>query len=201
MKESHRIIMSDHTIVLGWSDKTLFLLRERLAAAENLHGGLHRQSVIVLADRDELDMWCDIRDYCPADFLLNHNIRVEKGRPSNPNDLGRVSIGAARDVGVLGASGSPHESDIEVMQIMVALGCLQEEVKGSLVAEVRCFETCPKIKALLGNNACGVPARAAVNNVLCLMATQPGLGSCLSSLCSFAAGVEFYSVKKHDAWG
>jgi hypothetical protein len=197
MKERSRIVLNGHTVVLGWTDKTLFLLKERLDAAENM--GLRRQDIVVLAERDEVEMMSDVTDYL-SHKLRRHEVRCRRGTPYNPNDLLRVSIASASDVIVLGASGSPHESDIEVMQILVAMGSMNEPVHGRIIAEVRCSESAPKVQTLLPNT-CGIPARSAVSHLLCHMATNPAIGICFTSLCSFASGTEFYAVPVKDEFG
>lgn len=106
-----RTVLNDHVVVLGWTDKTLFLLGE---LAQMLTDGKARGGRIVVLGhiedddfREELDIayprrrrrWPRVRFY------------YRQGKPHEVDDLERVSIFAARHVIVLGTSRKPREAD------------------------------------------------------------------------------------------
>lgn len=190
--ERFKIVMTDHVLVLGWTDKTLFLLEEILKEAENR--GSKRQKVVVLADRGELEMKGQVKAHL-GDSLAGHTVKFHRGCIYNPKDLLRVSVASARDIILLGRGGPADEADLEAVRVMVALAALPVLLNGRVLAEVRCANTAPVLEALLPSVAEGIHARSAVNRMLCYMATQPAVGDCLACLSSFSDGDELYLVR------
>ena len=55
-----RVWYGQHVLVLGWSEKTLYLLQELFEA---LHTSGQQKSVVVMADRDQAEMHQEIQHY------------------------------------------------------------------------------------------------------------------------------------------
>eukprot|EP00929_Paragymnodinium_shiwhaense_P078136 TRINITY_DN4043_c1_g2_i1.p1 TRINITY_DN4043_c1_g2~~TRINITY_DN4043_c1_g2_i1.p1 ORF type:complete len:786 (-),score=199.19 TRINITY_DN4043_c1_g2_i1:57-2414(-) len=189
------IVANGHVLLLGWTEKTLFLLREitaRGAASQT------RFSVVILADREELQMQEEISRYFPemkGNKLAGTKILVRQGSPCELDDLVRVSAASAKEIVILGKPGKPRDSDLAVMRIVVALAALPHPPCGTITAEVRVSETAPVIDVIY-NRAEGVIAREAVNRILCLMAIDPLVGEAYRTLSSFVTGEELYCIRK-----
>ena len=55
-----RVWYGEHVLVLGWSEKTLYLLNELFEA---IHSSGKRYPVVVMADRDQAEMHQEIHQY------------------------------------------------------------------------------------------------------------------------------------------
>jgi len=90
-----------------------------------------------------------------------------------------------------------RDSDVQVIQTIVALAALEQEPSGNIIAEVHVSETPPVIDAIL-LRAEGILARDAVNRVMCLKALNPIIGEVFESLVSFVSGEELYCRKPEE---
>ena len=119
-----RIHARQHTVVLGWTDKTLFLLGE---LAQMLTDGREGGGVlVVLGDEEEIEMKEDLASTYPDWQRRWPRVRLRfwRGKPFEVDDLERVSIGLARHVIVLGGSRDPRIADSKVVAALCALQCL-----------------------------------------------------------------------------
>lgn len=205
LKSRSRIVMTGHIVILGWTDKTVYLLKEMFLEAENR--GTGQQRIVILCMQDEHEMRQEIADHLPKH---NHVVVCRKGCPYDANELLRVSIGSASDVIVLGQACSPRESDLEVVRVILGLAALPEPaLSGRVIAEVKCADMAPVVEALLtkspdscvGPVAEAIHARSTVHRMLCLMAVKPVVGDALAGLSSFEYGEELYCVEAPDLWG
>lgn len=147
----HRVVLTGHTLVLGWTSKTLFLLSELIN--DCMAEGVARD-IVVMAERDEMDMLKEVR----AHFLhvlsdrrvrmYVRRIRARCGCPHYADDLDRVSAGSAAEIVVLGGN-IAHSSDLQVVRTTVALAALPLEPSGRIVAEVQRAESAYVLSGLL----------------------------------------------------
>ena len=95
-KGRSRVIESGHTVILGWSEEILVLIKELVAANENLPDAC----IAVLADEDKVKMEVRIRE------AIGHHqqtrIVCRSGNPMAMLDLEIVSLNTARSIVVLG---------------------------------------------------------------------------------------------------
>ncbi|MCS5733646.1 CASTOR/POLLUX-related putative ion channel [Herbiconiux daphne] len=113
-KGRSRVLESDHTLILGWSPKVFSLIGE-LALANESRG---RSAIVVLADRDKVEMEDAIR----AEVGPTGRTRVicRTGDPMNLHDLELVSPHDARSI-VLLASDGDDDPDSTVIKTALAL--------------------------------------------------------------------------------
>lgn len=90
------VVETNHTIILGWGAKVFTLLRELAEANRNKRGA----SVVILADRDKVDMDTEI-----AVAMRGERLRVitRRGSTMSTDDLRLVSLQTSKAVIVLGA--------------------------------------------------------------------------------------------------
>eukprot|EP00928_Gymnodinium_smaydae_P031075 TRINITY_DN22931_c0_g2_i1.p1 TRINITY_DN22931_c0_g2~~TRINITY_DN22931_c0_g2_i1.p1 ORF type:complete len:1000 (-),score=202.59 TRINITY_DN22931_c0_g2_i1:140-3139(-) len=163
-----RVALSGHILVLGWTDRTLFLLIELLEHARG-----RRVKIVILAMRDEHEMVQDIRSYFSSSAKLLRQIRnviVIQGCPFDVDDLERVSASSAKEIVALSRK-SPR-SDLEMVRMMVALAALPKEVTGKVTVEVWDSDAEPVIEVILSRTDV-VSSRDHVRSILCTMANKP----------------------------
>jgi len=196
-ERGNRYIANGHTLVLGWTEKTPFIVEELL------HSGLNRNirsPILVVADQNEDDMRQGIdlaltgkrQSRCLSfDCFKHRRIDVRCGCPQECDDLLRASAQSAEEIIIFGMHGKSDDSDLEVVQTIIALASLSHEPNGNIIASVKNTETVPVVDAIL-ERAEGLVALQAVHQVLCLKALQPIVGDCFEMLSSFVRGQEIY---------
>ena len=118
-KADHRIVESDHIVVINWSEMIIPVLRQILAG--RLHGQGHSK-VVVLAEED-LDM---MRDLIRTELgSIAKRVSVRAGNPSSLRHLQKVSVGSAKHILVLspGANASTQHGSLKSMLTTQVLAC------------------------------------------------------------------------------
>jgi len=113
-KGRSRVLESDHTLILGWNSKIHSIVHE-IALANESRG---RASIVVLGDRDKVEMEDEIR--AAAGNLGKTAVICRTGDPKNLADLAMVSPATARSIIVLAPEGS-SDPDAEVIKTTLAL--------------------------------------------------------------------------------
>jgi voltage-gated potassium channel Kch len=113
-KGRSRVLESGHTLILGWSPKVFSIVSE-LAIANESRG---RSAIVVLADRDKVEMEDAIR----AEVGKTGRTRVicRSGDPMNLNDLELGSPHDARSIVILASDGD-DDPDSTVIKTALAL--------------------------------------------------------------------------------
>ncbi|GLX94711.1 potassium transporter TrkA [Herbidospora sp. NBRC 101105] len=110
-KGRSRIIESQHTVILGWSDQVFTIVAELVKAREQ------KSVIAILADKDKVSMEDDLRDRIPDTGRVRVVCRT--GRPTESADLDLMNLGAARSIVVLSPSG--EDPDAHVIKTLLAL--------------------------------------------------------------------------------
>jgi voltage-gated potassium channel Kch len=112
-KGRSRILESGHTLILGWSTQIFTILSELMIANENQHNA----RLVVLADKDKVEMEDEIRDR--IEILGSTRILCRSGNPIDLTDLEIGSPHTAKSIIIL-----PPESenpDTVVIKTILAL--------------------------------------------------------------------------------
>ena len=112
-KGRSRVIESGHTVILGWNQQVFTILSELIAANANQRG----RSVVVLADRDKVEMDDEIRKRIPD--TRGTKIVCRSGSPVDLDEIDIAGIQRSRSVIVLAPE--IDEPDIEVIKTILAI--------------------------------------------------------------------------------
>ncbi|HVR97078.1 MAG TPA: potassium transporter TrkA [Thermoanaerobaculia bacterium] len=107
------VVERDHTLILGWSPKIFTILSELVLANENRH----KPRVVILADRDKVEMEDEIAEKLPDTGRTRVICRT--GSPLDLNDLEIVNPHQARSIIVLAPEGD--DPDPEVIKSILAI--------------------------------------------------------------------------------
>lgn len=107
------VIEKDHTLILGWSPKIFTILSELVLANENRQ----RPRIVILADKDKVEMEDEIRD--EVGDTGKTKIICRTGSPLALNDLEIVNPHQARSIIVLAPES--QDPDSEVIKTILAL--------------------------------------------------------------------------------
>jgi voltage-gated potassium channel Kch len=114
LRKGHsRVIESDHTVILGWNQQVFTILNELVAANANQRG----RSVVVLADRDKVQMDDEIRARVPD--RRGTKIVCRSGSPVDLDEIDIAAIQRSRSIIVLAPE--VDEPDAEVIKTVLAI--------------------------------------------------------------------------------
>lgn len=123
------VLESDHTVILGWSDSVFSTVAELCIANQSRR----KPAIVILADRDKVDMEEDIRAKVPD--LRGTRVVCRTGSPMDLDALALTSHALARSVIVLAPKDS-EDPDSEVLKTLLAL--IQSTATGPrVIAEIR----------------------------------------------------------------
>ena len=105
-KGRSRIVESNHTVILGWSDQIFSIVSELLVANENQR----RSAIAILADRDKVEMEDEIRDKVGPTGRTR--IVCRRGSPIDIGDIEIVSVRTSKSIVILPPAGDDPDSDV-----------------------------------------------------------------------------------------
>ena len=100
------VVEREHTVILGWSQQIHTVISEIVAANENQP----RRSIVILADRDKVEMEEEIRARVGATGRTK--LVCRSGSPMDIDDLRIASPATARSIVVLAPEGDEPDSDV-----------------------------------------------------------------------------------------
>lgn len=181
----------DHILILGWTDKTLFLIRE---VAQMLTDGAGRGGTIaVLGELDSEDMREELWVFSPDFSQRWPHVRLHFwcGKPHEVNDLTRVCASHAAAIIVLGASRNPREADSRVLSTLCALQCARElqatiDEAPEVTIEVAMPQNLQVAQRLGGSDSITIASNQAVTELTVLALHSAVIGNALIDLMSFS---------------
>jgi len=183
-----RIIANNHTLVIGWTGKTLYAIEELWKSFQDLE---LTTDIVILADEDIFYVRHELFRHFPKNIAKS--IRVRSGSTTACEELERVSAASARQIVVLGEDCPEEKADLVVLRTIVALAALPQRPMCPILAEVTKPEMAHVVSAVV-ENAVGVFPRNAVRRLACLHALQPVVGETLLQLMSFD-GADLYCIE------
>lgn len=130
-KGRSRVLESNHTLILGWSEKVFSIISEIIVANENQK----KPSIVILADRDKGEMEDEIRG--KVGNFKNTKLIVRSGSPLESTNIALVNPNEARSIIVL--AGTEANADTYVIKSVLALtnGSNRKESSYTIVAEIK----------------------------------------------------------------
>jgi hypothetical protein len=178
-----QVVVSDHTLILGWSAKLAPLISELCVANENLS----RRSIVVLAPRDALEMDEQLRADVPD--RLGTTVVCRTGDPRRAADLAIVDPAAAKSIIVL----SPEVEHPDGYVTKACLGLLQA-LDGSncpVIAELRDERHARSLRAATPEHVEVVVSVEVAAEIVARTSRHPGLTAVFEELLDFE-GDEIY---------
>ena len=186
-----RVVESGHTVILGWSEAVYTILSELAVANESAK----RAVVVILADRDKVEMEEDIREKLPD--LGSTRVVCRSGSPIDLGDLALSSLDAARSIIVLGSGGD--DPDSEVIKTLLAL--THDSPEGApIVAEISDPENLATARMVAKGRAVIVDKRGTVARLIVQTSRQSGAAAVYTELFDFD-GDEIYFHADHGLDG
>jgi voltage-gated potassium channel Kch len=184
-KGRSRVLETDHVVILGWSQQIFAVISELLVGG----AGRSRNSIVVLADRDRVEMESAIRDRITIPRRARVVCRTGKG--SSLGDLPIANPDESRAIVVLQTEGD--DPDVEVLKTILALTGRQDrrEEPYRIVAEVRDEASAGIARLIGGHEVHLLLADELVARIIAQTSRQSGLSAVYLELLDFA-GNEFH---------
>jgi ion channel POLLUX/CASTOR len=182
------VLESDHTVILGWSDSVFATVGELCIANQSRR----KPAIVILADRDKVDMEEDIRAKVPD--LRGTRVVCRTGSPMDLDALALTSHARARSVIVLAPRDS-EDPDSEVLKTLLAL--IQSTATGPrVIAEIRHPSNLETARLIGGERFSLLDVGETVAKLVVQTSRQSGAAAVYSELFDFG-GDEIYFCTDH----
>ncbi len=200
LKKGHsKVVEHDHTLILGWNDRVIEILRELVLANESEDD----PCVVILSDEDKEDM----DDFLKVNLRDRMNTRIitRSGSVSSLVNLGIVSVDACKAVIALGTSTSEVDdaqkqaSDATVIKTILAVVASRPDVDDfSIVAEMFDERNRTILRGINPDVIATVDSNDILSKILVQTSRSIGLSVVYGEILSFD-GCEMYF--HHADWG
>ncbi len=193
-KGRSRVIEDGHTAILGWSQQIHTVVAEIVAANENLG----RRSIVILADRDKVEMEDELRERVGPTGRTK--IVCRSGSPMDVNDLAIASLATARSIVVLAPEGD--EPDVDVIKSIVAItnDPKRRPEPYHIVAEIRDRANVDVARMVGGDELELILSEDVISRITAQTCRQSGLSVVYAELLDFA-GDEIYLTEQPSLVG
>lgn len=180
-----RVIHSNHTLILGWSEKIFTIIKEIVEANSNQK----RPCIVILSDMDKVEAEDEIRARIPN--TKNTKVVVRSGSTLESSAAEMVNIHEARSIIVL----SPEVENPDTYVIKTVLGITNGKNRRSepyhIVAEIRDERNLDAAELVSNGEAVYVLSEDLISRVVAQTCRQSGLSVVYSDLLEFE-GDEIY---------
>lgn len=190
-----QVIEEDHTIILGWNERVVDIIRELILANESEKSA----SIVILALEDK-EVMDDLISNRISDTKTT-SIVTTTGDYANINELKRVSISTARSVILLAncsessGLGKKKNSDaLSIKAIMAIISCQNGKNELPIIAEIFTEEKRELISFFKDDNIIALDSWDIMGKLFTQTSLSSGLEMVYSEMLSFA-GCEVYFYK------
>ena len=182
-----RVVETGHTLILGWSPQILTILHELACANRSRRlkrsGDKRNACVVILAERDRLEMEEDIRIKAPS--TRGTRIVCRSGDPLDPDVLRMVSPETAHAMIVLSPGGA--YPDLPVARALLALASNRDQHARQyhIVAAIQRPTNLEIMRMIVGQDAQVFLADRLIAHLIAQACRQPGLVRVYETLLRF----------------
>lgn len=196
-KGKSKVLEASFSLIIGWSDRTVPLVRQLCLANEsNPNGGI----IVILADKDKEYMDGYLADN--LDDLRGSSVVTRMGQPIDLFSLNKVNAKMAKSITVLSTIADADESDAQTTRVVLALtGALgvpgEDGIQGHVVCEVCDIDNAEIVRLGISDIEMSkafvkpVVANDLTGRLMILCALEPGLARVFSHILEFDQN-EFY---------
>ncbi|CAK9056466.1 unnamed protein product, partial [Durusdinium trenchii] len=191
-----------HWLILGWGDKTIFLLEELLCAVQRDEADgtsrccRRRRRIVILAERPVREMQAEVRLHFRTQdpqgaYKRLRAISYREGCKAHGIELMKVNASAADDILIMCSAETDGSSDHEAIRTLLALGALPGSLQADVWTEMHNRESARVVNTILPS-AQGIVARHAVNHMITLRALVPSVGYAWLRMSTTRSGTQLF---------
>ena len=186
------VLESNHTLVLGWSPQIFTILNELMTANENQH----KARIVVLADKDKVEMEDEIRER--VEVKGRTRIICRNGSPIDPTDLEIANPHQAKSIIVLPPENSDPDTDVIKTVLAITNNPKRRKEPYHVVTQIRNEKNMDVLRIVgAGDTVQAVVTGDLIARVVAQTSRQSGLSVVYTELMDFG-GDEIY-FKQEDA--
>lgn len=192
-----RVLEENFTLILGWNDKILPLVKQ-LCQANESDGGA---PIVIMADMDKPEMDGFLYDNIEPEEWAGSKLVTRGGNPINPNDLEFVAAPIAKSIVVLSQGFDPDEADAQAARAVLAVtGGMRFQPQGWVVVELRDSDNIPVVKLGISDKfspeekekrVLPLVGSSLIGRLMVQCSVEPGLARVFDHILDFS-GNEFY---------
>jgi len=184
-KGRSRVLETNHTLILGWSEKVFSIILEIIEANSNQK----KPSIVILADRDKGEMEDEVRS--KIENFKNTKIIIRSGSPLESSAISVVNPNAARSIIVL--ANEEANADTYVIKSVLALtnGKNRKKEEFNIVAEIKDPKNMEAAELVGNDEAVFVLSSDLISRITAQTCRQSGLSVVYSEILQFE-GDEIY---------
>ncbi len=175
-----RVIESDHTVILGWSEQVFTIIPELVLAQADRR----RSCIVVLGDEDQVEMEEAIRE--KVGHTGHTRVVCRSGSPNSQTDINIVSQDTARSIIIFGPEGDKPDSSVIKTLLAITKNPHRRPEPYHLVAEIRHPHSLEAAHLIGGDETEIVVAGEPIARLLAQTCHQSGLSEVYSELLDFS---------------
>ncbi|MDQ3704514.1 MAG: NAD-binding protein [Chloroflexota bacterium] len=185
------VIENNHTLILGWSDQVFTILSELAIANANQKN----PRVVILADRDKVEMETEIREKVPN--LGKMRVICRNGNPIDLDHLEIVNPQGAKSIIVLAPDGDDPDSQVIKTVLAITNNPNRRPVTEPyhIVAEIHSPKNLQAAQLVGGTEAQIIDVGDTISRLVVQTCRQSGLSVVYTELLDFD-GDEIYTVEE-----
>lgn len=125
------VVENNHVLILGWSSKIYTIIKELIVANESQTDAV----IVILADRDKVEMDDDIRANLPR--LKNTRVVTRSGCPTDMTDLDLVNPYQSRSIIILAPESDTADAEVVKTILAICNSPQRRSEKYHIVAEMK----------------------------------------------------------------
>jgi len=184
-KGRSRVLESNHTLILGWSEKVFSIILEIIEA----NGNQKKPSIVILADREKSEMEDEIRN--KIDDFKTTKIIVRSGSPLESSTIALVNPDGARSIIVLASEEANADTFVIKSVLAITNGKNRKEGAYNIVAEIKDPKNMEAAELVGNNETVFVLSSDLIARITAQTCRQSGLSVVYSELLTFD-GDEIY---------
>ncbi|MBN1484456.1 MAG: potassium transporter TrkA [Chloroflexia bacterium] len=178
-KGRSRVIESNHTVILGWSEQIFSIISELVVANANRR----KSCIVIMAEQDKVEMEDEIREKVGS--TGHSRIVCRTGNPIDLNDLGLVSLQTARSIIILpNESGDPDSGVIKALLAITNHPARRPEPY-HISTEIRDPRNIQVARMVGGDEVELVPIGDLISRIIAQTCRQSGLSTVYTELLDF----------------
>ena len=189
-KGKSKVLETNHTLILGWSEKVFSIIKEIIEANSNQKN----PSIVILADRDKVEMDDEIRE--KIEDFKNTKIICRSGSPLESSAINVVNPNAARSIIVL--ANEEANADTYVIKSVLALTNGKNRKKDAyhIVAEVKDPKNMEAAELVGNNETVFVLSSNLISKITAQTCRQSGLSVVYTELLQFDGDEIYFNEEK-----
>jgi hypothetical protein len=112
----------DHTLLIGWTDRSIAFIQQIFLANESSGGGI----IVVLSERGKEEMEAELHSTVTEEDLMGTTVVFRSVSPLNAFDLRRAACETARSVVVMATGDTHSAADAATLRVVIALKTFPE---------------------------------------------------------------------------